>query len=40
MRGLLEAVTLVLITVACGAAVAAWVGAFAGIAINVARWFL
>lgn len=40
MKGPLEFLTLVGLTIGAGIVVAAWVGFMAGIAINVARWFL
>ncbi len=40
MKGALEGLTLVALGIAAGAIVAVWLGFMAGIAINVARWFL
>jgi hypothetical protein len=40
MKSALDGLTLVALTIAAGVAVAAWIGFMAGIAINVARWFL
>ena len=40
MRGLIEAATLIALAIAAGVGVSVWLGFMAGIAINVARWFL